>query len=106
MRVRVGFDELDPRMLPQMAVKVAFYTTDIESAGLAVVVPKQSVREDGGRDIVFIVQNGRAERRAVTVGASQSDDVVLTAGVAAGEKIIVEAAGELVDGTAVKERKP
>jgi len=106
VRVRVGFDELDSRVLPQMAVKVAFHETDAEPAGRAVTVPRGAVREDAGRDVVFVVRNGHVERRAVTVGGSRSEDVLLTAGVTAGEKIVVASAGELEDGTAVKEREP
>jgi multidrug efflux pump subunit AcrA (membrane-fusion protein) len=44
-----------------------------------------------GRDVVFVVQDGHAERRAVTVSDTQNDDSVLSAGVSAGEKVIVDA---------------
>ncbi len=115
VRVRVGFDQLDPRILPQMAVKVAFRQTApaapaTAAAGAqarrAVVVPKAALRSQDGRDFVFVIRDGRAERRAVSVAASAtSGDVELKAGLAAGEKIAVDAPATLVDGAAVVEKK-
>ena len=107
VKVRVGFDKLDPRILPEMAVKVAFR----ESAGSAqpasrtMVVPKGAVRSQDGRDIVLVVQNGKAERRAVTVNSISGDEAVLGAGVSSGEKVITDSPTGLADGVKVKEAK-
>jgi HlyD family secretion protein len=106
VKVRVGFDKLDSRILPEMAVKVAFREAGGATAGSRVlIVPKAAVLNRDGRDVVFVVQNGRAERRAVTVAAAQSDEAVLTAGVASGERVIVDAPAGLADGARVKEAK-
>jgi RND family efflux transporter MFP subunit len=107
VKVRVGFDKLDPRILPEMAVKVAFRETGggTATAIRAVMIPKGAVQSQDGRDIVFVVQNGRAERRAVTVTDTQGDDSVLSAGVSAGENVIVDPPAGLTDGTAVKATK-
>ena len=106
VKVRVGFDQLDPRILPDMSVKVAFRDNGGTAAGHAVIVPKNAVLNRDGRDVVFVVQDGHAERRAVTVSDTQGDDSVLSAGVSAGEKVIVNAPADLQDGMAVKEKKP
>jgi RND family efflux transporter MFP subunit len=106
VKVRVGFDQLDPRILPDMSVKVAFRDSGGTAAARTVIVPKNSVLNRDGRDVVFVVQNDRAERRAVTVTDTQNDDSVLSAGVSAGEKVIVNASADLQDGMAVKETKP
>jgi len=107
VKVRVGFDRLDPRILPEMAVKVAFRETGGGTATAihAVTIPKSAVQSRDGRDVVFVVQNGRAERRAVTVTDTQNDDAMLSAGVSAGESVIVDPPAGLADGTAVKARK-
>jgi RND family efflux transporter MFP subunit len=105
VKVRVGFDKLDPRILPEMGVKVAFHETGPGSASRAVIVPKNSVSNQDGRDVVFVVRDGHAERRAVTVAGVQSDDAALSAGVSAGEKVIVGSPAGLADGVAVKEAK-
>jgi HlyD family secretion protein len=104
VKVRVGFDQLDPRILPDMSVKVAFRGGGGATAGHAVLVPKSAVQNQDGRDVVFVVQHGRAERRAVTVSDTQGDDSVLSAGVAGGEKVIAEPPAGLTDGMAVKEK--
>jgi RND family efflux transporter MFP subunit len=109
VKVRVGFDKLDPRILPDMAVKVAFHETAGAPAAAAlarsVVVPKSALQNQDGHDVLFAVENGRAERRAVTVSEAQGEDAVLSAGVSAGEKVIIEAPAGLKSGAAVKEKK-
>ncbi|MGA3182181.1 MAG: efflux RND transporter periplasmic adaptor subunit [Verrucomicrobiota bacterium] len=107
VKVRVGFDKLDPRMLPDMAVKVAFRQTAGAPAAVrrSVLIPKTAVQNQEGGDVVFTVANGRAERRAVTVFDTQGEDAVLSAGVSAGEKVIVESPPGLKDGAQVKEKK-
>jgi RND family efflux transporter MFP subunit len=107
VKVRVGFDKLDPRILPEMAVKVAFHETGggTATATRTVMVPKSAVLSRDGRDVVFVVQNGRAERRAVTVIDTQGDDSELSAGVSAGESVVVDSPAGLTDGTAVKATK-
>jgi len=106
VKVRVGFDRLDPRILPDMSVKVAFRDQGGAPAGRTVLVPKNSVLNRDGHDVVFIVRDGHAERRAVTVSDTQNEDSALSAGVAAGEKVVVDAPADLKDGMAVKEKKP
>jgi HlyD family secretion protein len=107
VRVRVGFDQLDPRILPEMSVKVAFRETGGSGpvAGRAVIVPKAAVQQQNGRDVVLVVQSGRAERRAVTVSNTRSDEVVISAGVAAGERVVLDWPTGLTDGAAVVEKR-
>lgn len=105
--VRVGFDRLDPRILPEMSVKVAFRDSApvTPSASVSrVYVPQGAIRQQDGRDVVFVIRAGRAERRAVAVVATQSGESELSAGVSPGETIAVDPPPELADGTAVKEQ--
>jgi HlyD family secretion protein len=107
VKVRIAFNKLDPRILPEMAVKVAFQETGSGMAAAAhrVMIPKNAVQSQEGRDIVFVVQHGNAERRAVTVSDAQNDDAAVSAGVSAGETVIVDPPAGLTDGMAVKEKK-
>jgi len=107
VKVRVGFDKLDPRILPEMAVKVAFRESGGSSPTTtrALIVPKSAVRSQDGRDVVLVVQNGRAERRAVAVNSIAGDEAVLGAGVSVGEKVIVDSPAGLAAGVKVKEVK-
>lgn len=108
VKVRVGFDKLDPRILPEMAVKVAFRETGGPATAVsrAVIVPKSAIRQQDGRDVVLVVQNGKAERRAVTVNSTGGNEAVIGAGVSAGEKVIADSPSGLTDGVKVKEAKP
>jgi RND family efflux transporter MFP subunit len=108
VKVRVGFDRLDPRILPEMSVKVAFREAGEArpSAAREVLVPRAAVRQSAGRDVVMVVKNGRAERRAVTVSSSTDDDAALSAGVAAGERVVVDGPKDLADGAPVREGNP
>jgi HlyD family secretion protein len=109
VRVRIGFEELEPRILPDMGVKVSFFnerqpqTTDAP-AKPRLFVPKGAVRTDSGQAIVFVVRDDRAERRAVKTGATDGDQVEIISGLNAGERIVVEGVGTLADGARVKER--
>jgi RND family efflux transporter MFP subunit len=107
VKVRVGFNHLDPRILPEMSVKVAFHETATNAvASHGVLVPKSSLHTEDGKDVVFVVANGKAERRAVTVADMQGDDALVSAGVTSGEEVVVNSPMGLVDGVAVKPGSP
>ncbi|HXP60179.1 MAG TPA: efflux RND transporter periplasmic adaptor subunit [Dongiaceae bacterium] len=107
VKVRVGFTKLEPRILPDMSVKVGFREGGVvaPATGRMVAVPKTAVRQLDGRDVVFVVRDRRAERRAVTVSSAGADDAVISAGISAGERVAVAPAGGLADGTAVREKR-
>src|SRR5947208_2209577 len=70
VKVRVGFEKLDPRILPDMSVKVAFQSAAAATNPTRVVtIPKAALQQRDGRDIVWLVRDGVVERRAVTVSA-------------------------------------
>jgi len=110
VKVRVGFDQLDKRLLPDMGVKVAFREiaggVATNSINPGVVIPKTAVLKQEGRDVVYVVRDGRAERRAVSVGSISGEDVLVTAGIAAGERVVAKGLDGLRDGLAVREQKP
>ena len=106
VKVRVAFEKLDPRILPQMGVKVAFQGSSETSPGSGTVtVPKSAVRKDDGKDVVWVVQTGRLERRAVSVGSTKGNEVTVAAGLSAGEKVVTEGPAKLVGGSRVREVK-
>jgi len=105
VRVRLSFDQLDSRILPDMGVKVAFLGDEEPGAAVSrkavVVVPRAAVRKDGDKDVVFVVQGDRVERRAVGLAASQGDEAVVTSGLAAGERVVTEGPADLKDGALI-----
>jgi RND family efflux transporter MFP subunit len=91
VKVRISFDKLDPRILPDMGVKVTFLGEDTGAAKAAarVLAPHDAVRQENGQPVVFLYRDGKVERRAVRVGATQGNDVEIIAGVADGDRLVV-----------------
>lgn len=104
VKVRIAFDKLDPRILPDMGVKVAFLSDEPPAKGKTearALVPQSSVHSEDGKTAVFLVHDGKVERRAVSVGAAHGIDVEIMAGVSAGDSVVVRGADGLHDGQAV-----
>lgn len=101
VKVRIGFDHLDPRILPEMGVQVWFLAS--APAGHKVVfVPTAALHSDGGKNYVFTLKDGRAHRVAVSVGGVDGADSEIKSGVRAGAPIIVGVGGTLHDGERVR----
>ncbi|PTY03820.1 efflux RND transporter periplasmic adaptor subunit [Opitutaceae bacterium EW11] len=107
VRVRVGFDALDPRILPDMGLKVAFQSAEGAAAQKrSFVIPKTALRKLDGRDAVWVVRDGRVERRAIAVEGTQGDETTVTGGLEVGEKVILEGPENLGEGARVIEKQP
>ena len=106
VKVRVGFDKLDPRILPQMSIQVWFLGDgggEAAAAAPRVLIPQAALHKDGATPYVFIFDDGRAERRAVKAGAVTGSDVEILAGVSGEEKVILTSDKPLTDGARVRE---
>jgi HlyD family secretion protein len=106
VKVRISFDKLDPRILPDMGVKVAFLADQPAGAGPAAapraLVPQAAVRDEAGRKFVYVVRDGRLERRAVSLGGNRGGDVEVMAGVGEGDSVLVKGPEGLREGARVK----
>ncbi len=91
--VRIGFTEADPRILPDMGVKVTFLREADEQTAPTTqptaLVPRSAVRQDGDQPIVFVLTAETVERRAVRVGGTDGDRIDIVAGLRAGERVVV-----------------
>jgi RND family efflux transporter MFP subunit len=109
--VKVAFAKPDPRALPEMGARVTFLA-DPAPAGAggdaapvpAVSVPREAVRETGGRTVVFVVDGGRVSMRPVTPRPLAGDRVSISGGLAPGELVVIEGPPNLADGARVKVR--
>ena len=105
VKVRIGFDQLDPRILPDMGVKVAFLGESTAGAARrSVRVPRSALRGPLGSEFVWVVREDRLERRAVRLGPGDSDPAEVVAGLAAGERIVVEGPDSLAAESRIVER--
>jgi len=107
VKVRISFDRLDPKILPDMGVKVAFLGGGSEGKPRGaqpparVIVPQNAVRGDGNASYVFAVRDGKVERRAVNLGRQLGGEVEVIAGVSAGDQLVVRGPEDLRDGQRV-----
>jgi RND family efflux transporter MFP subunit len=105
VKVRISFLKLDPKILPDMGVKVAFLSEEQPKAKgpePITYIPKSAVRSDGGTSIVFLVHDGKVEHRAIRVGADRGTDVAIMAGVMPGDSLVVTGPATLHDGDKVE----
>jgi RND family efflux transporter MFP subunit len=104
VKVRISFDKLDPRILPDMGIKVGFLGEQPaeSSASGGVLVPREAVRDESGQDVVFLYRNGRVERHAVGLGAANGNDQEILAGVAQGDQVVIRGPQGLQDGQTVR----
>jgi multidrug efflux pump subunit AcrA (membrane-fusion protein) len=99
--VRIGFEKLDPRILPDMGVKVTFLR-EVGDTGPAAapvtLVPKAAVLGEGDARYVFVLRGDVVERRAVKIGGTDGDRLEVLAGLSSGDRVVVSAPAELRDG--------
>ena len=105
VKVRIAFQELDPRILPDMGVKVAFMSGEPAGQGVAqqqgIRVPASAVRTQGGERIMFVVKNNIAHQRVVQLGGNFGSEMYITSGLNPGEDYVVEMPIDLEDGDQV-----
>ena len=104
--VRVGFDGLDPRILPDMGVKVRFLReegpeTAANPGRPLILVPKTAIRTAGADSVVFVVRGAVVEQRAIKPGGTDGDRVEVISGLQSGERVVAPVPDILKDGTAV-----
>jgi RND family efflux transporter MFP subunit len=109
VKVRISFVKLDPRILPDMGIKVTFLGDEPskkEADGAsATVIPQNAVRDENGKKTVYLVKGNKAERHAVTLGGSRGTDVEVIAGVTVGDTVVVTGPADLHDGESVQIKK-
>jgi len=111
VRVRVGFLERDERALPDMGVRVAFLTEQVdaepEEAPPGVLVPKNAVARDDDGLFVYVVANDLVARRAVRTGDDEGSRIRVLTGLNHGERVVAELnapmLASLSDGSVVSE---
>ena len=106
VKVRVGLDQKDPRIVPDMGVRVAFLGQKSSPAAPApkgvLLPPAAIVQRQGGKSVVFVVENGKAAERTVVPAAQDVGAMKLVPdGVRAGERVVVSPPPSLRDGTDV-----
>lgn len=107
VRVRIGFDQLDARILPDMGVKVSFLEESKSDAPAvaarpAVRVPSSAVFKEGDTSYVWRIQNQVLERVAVRTGGERDGQIEVLSGINAGDSVVTSPVPEMKEGGRVK----
>jgi RND family efflux transporter MFP subunit len=111
VKVRIGLDVKDGRIVPDMGVRVSFLedqkpAAQTQQQSRGVLVPAAAIRKEGDQAVVFVLKERRAQRRTVTLGGTIGDSRQVLAGVSPGEAVIVDAPAGLKDDAAATAAKP
>jgi RND family efflux transporter MFP subunit len=111
VKVRISFDKLDPRILPDMGIKVTFLSdepvkkVDADAPVVVALLPTDTVHDESGKKVVFLVKNDRLERRAVSVGSTEGSQTEILSGIVAGDAVVARGPANMQDGQAVQIKK-
>jgi RND family efflux transporter MFP subunit len=114
VKVRISFLMLDDKILPDMGVKVAFLEQEKPAAAkkgaekvpqAVAYIPKSAVRSDSSASFVYLLRDGKVERRAVSLGTDRGTDIAVLAGVTPGDSVVVKGPESLRDGEKVEIRQ-
>jgi len=105
VKVRIGLDLKDDRIVPDMGVRVSFLedkpAAAAQQAPPGALVPASAIRTEGDVNVVYVVNDKRAHRRTVTLGGNIGDVRQVLSGVIVGESVITDPPAQLKDGAAV-----
>jgi len=110
VQVKVSIVDRDPRILTEMGAKVEFLQAPRATpAGAAqpverprMLVPADAVRSEDGRSIVWIVRDGRLQKRDVDAGPVSGNLREIRSGLSGGEQLLVAGVETPREGQRVK----
>jgi RND family efflux transporter MFP subunit len=107
VKVRVALKSKDPRIVPDMGVRVSFLDTPKPGAPkpTGVWVPSRAVLTKDKQAVVFVVTDGVARRVPVTAGEVRDVDQLITQGLKGGESVVLSPSDKLRDGAKVVPKK-
>ena len=95
VQVKVSIVDRDPRILTEMGAKVEFLQAARPASGNQaverprIIVPAEAVRSEDGRDVVWIVRDGRLQSRDVDAGPVSGNFREIRSGLSGGEQLLV-----------------
>jgi RND family efflux transporter MFP subunit len=121
VKVRISFTDdghvrlidpaTQPRILPDMGVKVTFLEEEKPKAAAdkspaaapaVALVPQVAIHQDNASKFVFVVKGDTLERRAVSLGSVRGTDVEILAGLQPDAVVVVKGPESLRDGQSVQ----
>jgi RND family efflux transporter MFP subunit len=108
VRVRIAINAKDPRLVPEMGVRVSFLDEAPESpgeVGEGVLVPASAIRDGADGSVVFVLDGTHVRERRVTAGDKVGDRRLVEDGLLAGERVVRDPPLDLTDGMRVAPRE-
>jgi len=108
VKVRIAIKARDPRIVPDMGVRVGFLESKAPGEAPApraagVLVHADAVKPEGADGVVFVVTDGKkVERRRVTLGPDLAGQRRVVSGLREGERVVLAPPPGLADGQAVR----
>jgi RND family efflux transporter MFP subunit len=102
--VKVRFNTIDSRILPEMSAKVAFLSREAkkeEETSRIAVSPKAIIEVDG-KKALFLVKQNKVKITPVTVGGPLGDMIEITGGATAGDKVVMNPPKHLKNNARIK----
>jgi RND family efflux transporter MFP subunit len=105
VKVRVALDVRDPRIVPDMGVRVSFLEKAQPLAAKTrpgVLVPAAAIVPRDGKDVAFVVADETVQGHALKLGRTLGDDREVLDGLAGGETVVLDPPEKLADGARVR----
>lgn len=98
--VKIRFDRLDPRILPEMSAKAAFLEHALKPGEdqPRLAVNASALTQKNGGPAVFRLRGGKAELVPVIVGAAAGGMVEIISGLSEGEQVVLNPSPSLKNG--------
>lgn len=109
VKVRVGLEQKDPRILPDMGARVSFMEEKAAASATAeppkgVLLPASAIVQRNGKSVVFVIEGDRAVLKAVVPGQNMGE-LRLVEGIAASAQIVREPPAEMQDASRISVKK-
>ncbi|MCQ4166540.1 efflux RND transporter periplasmic adaptor subunit [Tahibacter harae] len=110
VKVRIGLDIKDGRIVPDMGARVAFLgearpapATDAKPIP-GVLVPAEAIKNVGDASLAYVVKDGRLEERKLTLGQTMSSSRQVLSGLSAGDRVALAPPDGVKSGDKVETR--
>jgi RND family efflux transporter MFP subunit len=104
VKVRVALNVHDPRIVPDMGVRVSFLekAQPVARTKPGVLVPATAIVAREGKDVAFVVDGEKARQHVLKLGRTLGDDREVLDGLAGGETVVLDPPEKLADGARVR----
>jgi RND family efflux transporter MFP subunit len=106
VKVRIALKTKDPRIVPDMGVRVSFLDkaqpTEAVAVNPGVLAPAAAIVSRDGKNVAFVVEDDTVSQRELRLGRSLGDDREVLDGLSGGDSVVVDPPRALADGARVR----